>query len=139
MWQCPKTSPFDTRALNYSICLKFDFCRFCFVISLFHPRHNGQWSPTSKDFYTRSYPLHYFLILILEKKQVFPFLRLSAKMGTTGTILITCLVWRGPWLGIEPGTSRTRYQHSTTRLSRSRSLTGNWARNLPYSMTTLYH
>ena len=24
----------------------------------------------------------------------------------------------GPWLGIEPGTSRTRSQHSTTRLSR---------------------
>ena len=27
--------------------------------------------------------------------------------GTTGTIFITSLVWRGPWLGIEPGTSRT--------------------------------
>ena len=27
---------------------------------------------------------------------------------TTGTIFITSLVWRGPWLGIEPGTSRTR-------------------------------
>ena len=36
------------------------------VHSFFHPRHNGQWPPTSKDFYTRSYPLHYFLILILE-------------------------------------------------------------------------
>ena len=40
--------------------------------------------------------------------------------GTTGTIFITFLVWRGPWLGIEPGTSRTRSQHSTTRLSRRR-------------------
>ena len=30
------------------------------------------------------------------------------------------MVWRGPWLGIEPGTSRTRSQHSTTRLSRRR-------------------
>ena len=28
-----------------------------------------------------------------------------------------------PWLGIEPGTSRTRTQHSTTRLSRRRSRT----------------
>ena len=40
--------------------------------------------------------------------------------GTTGTIFITALVWRGPWLGIEPGTSRTRSQHSTTRLLRRR-------------------
>ena len=38
--------------------------------------------------------------------------------GTTGTIFITSLVWRGPWLGVEPGTSRTRSQHYTTRLSR---------------------
>ena len=29
---------------------------------------------------------------------------LSAKQGNlTGTIFITSLVWRGPWLGIEPG------------------------------------
>ena len=46
--------------------------------SFFHPRQNGQWPPTSKDFYTRSYPLHYFLILILEKEPVFPFSMLSA-------------------------------------------------------------
>ena len=32
------------------------------------------------------------------------------------------MVWRGPELGIEPGTSRTRCQHSTTRLSRRRWL-----------------
>ena len=38
--------------------------------------------------------------------------------GTIGTIVLTSLVWRGPWLGIEPGTSRTRSQHYTTRLSR---------------------
>ena len=80
-----------------------------------------QRPPTSKDFYTRSYPLHYFLILILEKEALFPFWMLSAKQGTTGTIFITTLVWGGPWLGIEP---RTRCQHSTTRLSRRRSLTG---------------
>ena len=42
--------------------------------------------------------------------------------GTTGTIFITSLVWLGPWLGIEPGTSRTRSQHSTTRLLRSSGL-----------------
>ena len=46
---------------------------------VFHPHHNGQWPPTSKDFNTRSYPLHYFLILILEKEPVFPFWMFSAK------------------------------------------------------------
>ena len=30
--------------------LAFDFCRFCVVIRFFHPHHNGQWPPTSKDF-----------------------------------------------------------------------------------------
>ena len=39
--------------------------------------------------------------------------------ATTANDLRT-LVWRGPWLGIEPGTSCTRSQHSTTRLSRRR-------------------
>ena len=87
----------------------------------FHPRHNGQWPPTSKDFYIRSYPLHYCLNLILEKEPVFPFPMLIAKQGTTGTIFKRSLVWRCPCLGIEPGTSRTRSQHSTTRLSRRRS------------------
>ena len=80
--------------------LVFDFCRFCVVIQIFHPRHKGQIPPTSKNFRTRFYPLLVYPILILEKEPVFPFL-----MGTTGTICITSLLWRGPWLGIEPGTS----------------------------------
>ena len=132
--------------------LTFDFCRFCVINLFFHPRHNGQWPPTPKDFHPRCYPLHFCLIFILQKEPVFPFLMLSAKQGnyryhyitfvvlslffrksqyfpfeylvlnkgTTGTIFITSLVWCGPWLGIEPETSRTRSQHSTTRLSRRR-------------------
>ena len=71
----------------------------------------------------------YFPILILEKSQYFPFQCSVLNKGTTGTIFITSLVWRGPWLGIEPGTSRTRSQPSTTRLSRRRSLTGDWTRD----------
>ena len=89
----------------------FDFCRFCVVIRFFHPRHNGQWPPTStsKDFYTRSYPLHYFSYLnSWERASIFPFQCWVLNKGTTGTIFITSLVWRGPWLVIEPGTSRTR-------------------------------
>ena len=53
--------------IGFCVCfLAFDFWRFCLVIRFFLPRHNGQWPPTSKDFYTRFYPLHYFLILIFD-------------------------------------------------------------------------
>ena len=45
----------------------------------------------------------------------------SAKQGNYWYHFITSLVWRGPWLGIEPRTSRTRSQYSTTMLSRRRS------------------
>ena len=65
----------------------------------------------------------YFPILILEKEPVFSFWMFKCSVlnkWSTGTIFITSLVWRGPWLGIEPGTSRTQSQHSTIRLSRRR-------------------
>ena len=104
----------------FSFFLAFDLCWFCVDIRFFDPRQSGQWPPTSKDFYTRSYPLHYFLILFFEKETVFPFSMLSAKQGNYWYHFITSLVWRGPWLGIEPGTSHTRSQHSTIRLSRRR-------------------
>ena len=62
--------------------IAFELCPFCVVIRFLHPRHIGQRPPTSKEFFTRSYPLHYLLILILEKEPVFPFLMLSAKQWT---------------------------------------------------------
>ena len=94
------------------------FYRFCVVIVFFHPGHNGQWPQTSKDFSIPDFIYYiYFPILILEKEQVFPFECSVLNKGTTGTIFITSLVWRGPWLGIETRTSRTRSQHSTTSLS----------------------
>ena len=55
-----------------------------------------------------------------ERASIFPFECSVLNKGMTGTIFITSLVWCGPWLGIEPGTSRTRSQHYTTRLSRRR-------------------
>ena len=67
----------------------------------------------------------------MRKSQYFQFQFWVLNKGTTGIIFITSLVWRGPWQGIEPGTSRTRSQHSTTRISRRRSLTGDWTRDLP--------
>ena len=72
-------------------------------------------------FYPRFYPLHLFSFLISwDRVIIFPFECSVLNKGTTSTIFITSLVWRGPWLGIEPGTSHTRSHHYTTRLSRRR-------------------
>ena len=72
-------------------------------------------------FYPRFYPLHLFSYLnSWERASIFPFECWVLNEGTTGTIFMTSLVWRGPWLWIEPGTSHTRSQHYTTRLSRRR-------------------
>ena len=95
--------------------LAFDFCRFCVVIRFFHPRHNSQWPLTSMDFYIRSYSLHYFLILILEKEQpAFPFSILSAKQGNY-------------------------WYHFFNVFGMTRSWTGDWTRDIPHSMPALYH
>ena len=79
----------------------------------FSSRHNVQWPPTSKDFLSQILSITFIL-----RASIFPFKCSVPNKGTTGTILKTSLVWRGPWLGIEPGTSCTQCQHSTTRLSR---------------------
>ena len=83
-----------------------------------------QW-PMTSDFERFSIPdfIHYIYFSYLnswERASIFPFECSVLNKGTTGTIFITSLVWRGPWLGIEPGTARTRSQHYTTRLSRRR-------------------
>ena len=44
------------------IFLAFDFCRFCVVIRLFNPRHNGQWPPTSKDFLSQILSITYIFL-----------------------------------------------------------------------------
>ena len=75
--------------------------------SLFHPHHDGQWPQNSKDFYTRSYPLYYFLIFILEKEPVF-------KQG---------YYW----------------YHVYNVFGMTRSLTGDWTRDLPHSKPALYN
>ena len=94
-------------------------CRFCVVIHFF--TSSPQW-PMTSDFILDSINFIYLILsLFFRKSQYFPFL-----MPYKGTIFITSLVWRGPWLGIEPGTSYTCCQHSTTRLSRRRY----WGLNL---------
>ena len=107
------------------------FCGFLSVRLLSVLRgHSFFSSPTQRPmisdfegfFCPRFYPLHLFSNLnSWERASIFPYECSVLNKGTTGTIFITSLVWRGPWLGIEPGTSGTQSQHYTTRLSRRRS------------------
>ena len=111
-----------------SVFLAFDFCRLCMVIRFFSSLpQRPMTSDYESDYEGFSIPdfIHYIYFSYLnswERASVFPFECSVLNKGTTGTLFITSLVWRGPWLGIEPGTSCTRSQHSTTRLSRRRLL-----------------
>ena len=98
--------------------LTFDYCRFRVVIRFFHPRQNGQWPPTLKDLCPRFYPLHFNPILTLQKEPVFPFSMLSAKQGNYWIHFYNVFGMTRSLTGDWTRTSRTRSQHSTTRLSR---------------------
>ena len=131
--------------LSVCVCvfLAFDFCRFCVVIRLCS---SPPQRPMTSDF---DGFLYQFLSITLysnlnswERASISLFNVEALNKGTISTILITSLVFDlglnpgppaldartlplgyrggGPWLGIEPGTSRTRCQYSTTRLSRRR-------------------
>ena len=84
----------------------------------------------------------YFPILILDKEAVFPCSMWVLNKGTTGTNFVTSLVWRGPWLEIEPGTSRTRSQHywggSVTTLNLCVSLSFAWVLKWNYTQPRHY-
>ena len=80
----------------------------------FHPRLNGQWRPTSKNFYPRFYPLLLFTYLNSQKEPVFPFLMFSAKQGNC-------------------------WYHFYKVFGMFWSLTGNWTRDLPHLKPALYH
>jgi len=52
-------------------------------------------------FYPRCYPWYLFSVLnSWERASIFPFECSVLNKGTTGTIFIKYLVWRGPWLEI---------------------------------------
>ena len=111
-------------------CFVLFFCVFFSVRPLSVLRGHSVFSsppqrPMTSEFEGFSIPdfIHYIYFSYLnswERAEYFPLKCSVLIKGTTGTIFITSLVWRGPWLGIEPGTSRTRSQHSTNRLSRRR-------------------
>ena len=151
----------------YNFFLAFDFCRFCvfFLIRFFHPRHNVQWPPTSKDFLSQILSITFFSYLNSWERDGISIFNVECQ---TRELLVPFLLhlwydavldwglnpgppalesstlplgYRGgcPWLGIERWTTRTRSQHSTIRLPRRRSLTGDWTRDLPHSKPALYH
>ena len=97
--------------------LAFDFVGSAWSIGFFIPATTA----TSKDFLSQIVSITFISFLnSWERASIFPFECSVINKDTTGTIFLTSLVWRSPWLGIETGTSRTRSQHSTTRLSRRR-------------------
>ena len=112
---------FDKSVLCITIFFEFFFVGSAWSFGFFIPATTANDLRLRRIFYPRFYPLHLFCYLnSWERASIFPFECSVLNKGTTGTISITSLVWRGPWLGIEPVTSRTRSQHSTTRLSRRR-------------------
>jgi len=58
------------------------------------------------------------VLVVCHESVLVLFLRIQALYRKKHFIM--SLVWRGPWLGIEPGTSCTRSQYCITRLSRRR-------------------
>ena len=71
--------------------------------SFFHPGHND-----FQGFPSRILSIKFFCpILILCTEPVLSFKCWVLNKGTTDTIFKTFLVWCGPWLGTEPGTSST--------------------------------
>ena len=107
----------------YVLCFILFFSVRLFVHSawsfvFFNPATTANDLRLRRIFYPRFYPLHLFSYSnSWERASISLF---NGTMELPGIIFITSLVWRSPWLGIIPGTSRTRCQHSTTRLSRRR-------------------
>ena len=96
-----------------SVFLAFNFCPFWVVIRFFHPRHNGQWPPTLKDFLSQILSITFIFPLLILKK-VFPILMFSAKQGNY-------------------------WYHLYNVFGMTRSLTGDWTQDLPHSKPALFH
>ena len=94
--------------------LAFNFCRFCVIIRFFHPRHNSQWPPTSKDFYPRFYPLYFLSYLY------------SLERASISLFNVECQ-------------TRNYWYHFYKVFGMTLSLTGVWTHDLPHSKPALYH
>ena len=98
--------------LHAIVCRNFFWIRFL----LFLHGHSFCKSPPQRPriFYPRFYPLHFCPILILQKEPVFPFLMFSAKQGNY-------------------------WYHFYNVFGMTRSLTGDWTRDLSHSKPALHH
>ena len=125
----------------YCLFFALDFVGSAWSFRYFHPRHNGQWPMTLKDFHPRFYTLLFCFcpILIRDKGPVFPFKCWVPTKETYWYHLYNIFGMMQSLNWIEPGTSHTGCLHSTTRLSRRRSLTGDWTRALLHLMPALNH
>ena len=94
--------------------LAFDFCRSHVVIWFFHPSHNGQWPQTSKDFLSQILSITFFSYLNSSEIASISLLMLSAKQGNY-------------------------WYHFYYVFGMTRSLSGDWTRDLPHSKPVLYH
>ena len=93
----------------YVIFVRSTFVGSAWLFVFFIPATTTNDLRLRRSFYCRFYPLQLFSYLnSWERASIFPFECSVLNKGTTGTIFITSLVWCCPWLGIEPGTSRTQ-------------------------------
>jgi len=76
------------------LCLFFSLGSTVLVLcgyAFFHPHHNGQWPPTSKDFHLRCYPFTFCLILNSWERGSISHLMLIAKQGNYWYHIYICI------------------------------------------------
>ena len=96
----------------FSCFLESDFCRFCVAIRFFHPRHNGQWPSTSKDFHPDF--IHYIYLN-------------SSERANVSIFNVRCQIKGNYWY------------HFYNVFGMTLSLTGGWTLYLPHSKAALYN
>ena len=103
-----KFMPNIASPLFYFFCCCFCCCFFSIrLLSVLRGHSVFSSLPMTSDFEGFSIPdfIHYIYISYLnswERASIFPFECSVLNKDTIATIFITSLVWRGPWLGIEP-------------------------------------
>ena len=96
--------------------LVFGFVGSAWSFGFFIPATTVNDLRPQRIFYPRFYPLHLFSYLnSWERASISLFNVQCPNKGTTGTIFITSLVCRGPWLGIEPGTFAFKWKQPTNQ------------------------
>ena len=101
-------------AIGFLCSFRVRLCRFCVVIRFFHPRHNGQWPPTSKDFQSQIVSITFFSYLN------------SWERASISLFNVECQI-------------RELFVPFYNVFGMTRSLTGDWTRYLPHSKPVLYH